>query len=57
MCLPSDAYLSVRYRDRYFFIDDRDLRSKRSFGLIMMLSALAEGGADRVLPVLTIPTN
>ena len=54
---PPDAYLSVHYRNRYFSIDDRDLPSKRSFALIMMLFALAEVGQDRALPVLTIPTS
>jgi len=54
---PADAAVAVRYRDRYFFIDDRDLYSKRAFAMIMMLFTLANVGPEGSMPVLTIPTN
>jgi hypothetical protein len=54
---PADAYAAVRYRDLWFWIDDRDLRTKRTFALIMFVFTLADAGGDEKLPVLTIPTN
>ena len=54
---PPDAAVVVQYRDRYFYIDDRDLGSKRAFALIMMLFTLANIGPEGSLPVLTIPTG
>jgi len=54
---PTDAAVSVEYRNHYFYIDDRDLGSKRAFALIMMLFTLANIGPEGTLPVLTIPTG
>jgi len=54
---PADAAVSVEYRNRYFYIDDRDLGSKRAFALIMMLFTLANIGPEGTMPVLTIPTS
>jgi hypothetical protein len=57
MTRPTDAAVSVEYRNHYFYIDDRDLGSKRAFALIMMLFTLANIGPEGTLPVLTIPTG
>jgi hypothetical protein len=54
---PADSYIAVRYRNRWFWVDDRDLRSKRVFGLVMLLFTLADTESDRALPLLTIPTG
>lgn len=54
---PQDAYAAVSYRNRWFWIDDTDYRSKRAFSLIMFLFTLSEEGDNRRLPVLTIPTG
>jgi len=54
---PKDAYVSVRYRGTWFWIDDRDLRSKGGFAIIMLLFTLTDQGTDRALPLLTIPTG
>ena len=54
---PGDAYASVFYRDRWFWVDDGDLRSKRVFMFLMIFSALSETRAVPQLPIVTIPTN
>ena len=53
----TDAFLSVPYRDHWFWIDDRDLHTKRNFALLMLLFALADTGERKGLPMLTIPTQ
>lgn len=54
---PDDSFVAVPYRGRWFWIDDRDWRSKRSFALIMFLFTLTEGSSAERPPVLTIPTG
>lgn len=54
---PLDAYVSVPYRNSYFFIDDRDLMSKRVFASLMFIFALVETGEKGAVPLVTIPTR
>jgi len=54
---PADAHAAVRYRDRWFWIDDRDLRSKTSLQFLMTLFAFTERGTQgSSAPVITVPT-
>ena len=42
----------MHYRDYWFWIDDRDWRTKRAFTAIMFFFTLAEGGSPEFLKVL-----
>jgi len=54
---PADASVAVPYRDQWFWIDDRDLRTKRAFAFMLMLFALADTGDKESLPLITIPAQ
>jgi hypothetical protein len=54
---PADAFLAVPYRGYWFWIDDRDMASKRLFTFLMFVFTLVETGAKDGAPVLTIPTQ
>lgn len=54
---PRDAFCAVRYRDNWYWIDDRDFASKRVFTLLMTFFSLAETGVTPQVPSLTIPVN
>jgi hypothetical protein len=47
----------VRYQDSWFWIDNRDLKSKRVFTFLMVFSSIAETGAAPQVPIVTIPAN
>jgi hypothetical protein len=51
---PPDAYAATRYKDFAFWIDDRDIRSKRVFSFLMLLFSLAETGQPSAAPLVTI---
>lgn len=52
-----DAYVAVRYRGTWFWVDDRDIDSKRVFTFLRMFSSIAETGVAPQVPILTIPAN
>jgi hypothetical protein len=52
---PRDAFLSIPYRGRWFYIDDCDLSSKKTFVLLMQLFNLQGGASTQIPPLLTIP--
>jgi hypothetical protein len=54
---PADAFLAVPYRGYWFWIDDRDMTSKRLFTFLMFMFTLVETGTKDGAPVLTIPTQ
>ena len=54
---PAEAFAAVPYRNRWFWIDDRDLSSKRMFMFLTVFSALAESGTAPQIPLITIPAR
>jgi hypothetical protein len=54
---PKDALVAVHYRDMWFFIEDRDLKSKRMFAYLELLFSIGGGSQKENLPLLTIPTG
>jgi hypothetical protein len=56
---PSCAYVAVKYRGYWYYIDDRDQQSKATFALMLQLSRLDFGRTlgSRSGPVLTLPTG
>jgi hypothetical protein len=47
----------VNYRNHWFWIDDRDFKSKRTFAFLMVLFSLTETGGKEGLPLVTIPSG
>jgi hypothetical protein len=54
---PNDAFVAVRYRDLWFWIDDTDFPSKRRFSFLLLLTSLAETGASPAAPLITVGTG
>jgi hypothetical protein len=54
---PADAFAAVHYRGQWFWVDDRDWRTKRAFTAIMFLFTMAENNGDERLPLITIPAQ
>lgn len=53
--LPKNAYVAVKYRNHWFYIDDADLQSKKTFLLLLQLYNLQAGKPKASPPVLTLP--
>jgi hypothetical protein len=51
---PEDAFAAVPYRDRWFWIDDKDYQSKKLFSFLMFVMTLTETGGKEGAPVVTI---
>jgi hypothetical protein len=54
---PADAFAAVHYRDHWFWVDDRDWRTKRAITAVMFFFTLAETGQQENLPLITIPAQ
>ena len=54
---PDDSFVSVSYGDRWFWIENRDLYSKRTFSFIIQILSLTEREDKENIPILTIPTR
>ncbi|MCE5333109.1 MAG: hypothetical protein LLG06_00820 [Desulfobacteraceae bacterium] len=54
---PADVFIAVPYHDFWFWIDDRDLPSKRMFTFLMFIFTLVETGGKEGAPIVTIPAG
>src|SRR4029079_10229941 len=54
---PADSFSSIRYRDNWYFIDDRDVRSKSLFTFLMFIFSLTETQGKEGAPIVTIPAG
>ena len=54
---PADAFAAVEYRDHWYWIEDRDFRSKGTFTFLMITMTLAEKGEALQAPLVTIQGN
>jgi len=53
----ADPFISIPYRNTYFWIDDRDLMSKKIFSFLMFVFTLVETGEKGAAPIVTVPTG
>ncbi len=51
---PSHAFVSVKYRNHWFYITDSDFESKESLMLIAIIMGIYEGKIQAFLPVFTV---
>jgi hypothetical protein len=51
---PEDSYVAVRMRDHWFYIDDRDMSSKRTFAIVQIVLSLTDSGETARGPVVSI---
>jgi hypothetical protein len=54
---PRDAFAAVPYQQDWYWIDDKDLASKRLFSFIMFLFTLTETGDRQGAPIITVPVG
>ena len=54
---PDDVFVSVKYGDHWFWIDDHDPDSKGMLSFLMVLFSLAETGGPANAPLVTIPAG
>jgi len=51
---PEMAFVAIQNRGYWFYIDDRDLISKRTFGVLQILLSLTDSGDSAKGPVVSI---
>lgn len=51
---PEDDFAAVPYRNRWFWIDDRDYKSKKLFSFLMFVMTLTETGGKEAAPIVSI---
>ena len=52
---PSNAFVSIKYRGSWFYIDDTDVESKRTYSLFGQIFAIQAGKIKAERPTLTLP--
>jgi hypothetical protein len=54
---PADVFIAIPYRNYWYWIDDRDLPSKRMFSFLMFMFTLVEPSGKGGAPIVTIPAG
>lgn len=54
---PKDAYVAVPYNGHWFWIANTDIRSKYTFGAVMLMFSISDAGPQTAAPVVTVPAN
>lgn len=54
---PADSFIAVPYRKHWYWVDDRDLRSKTLFSFLMFIFSLTETEGREGAPIVTIPAG
>jgi len=54
---PADAFVTVPYRNHWFWIDDRDMRSKSLFSFLMFIFSLTDTEGKEGAPIITVPAG
>lgn len=54
---PTDTYAAAAYKGYWYWIDDTDIASKRTFTFLMILFSLAETGQSTAAPIVTVPSR
>ncbi|MBW7897938.1 hypothetical protein B188_15560 [Candidatus Brocadiaceae bacterium B188] len=54
---PLDAFIAIPYRGHWFWIDDKDMPSKRLFSSLMFVFTLTETESKEGAPIVTIPVG
>jgi hypothetical protein len=53
----ADAFAAVHYHNHWFWVDDRDWRTKRAFTAVMFLFTMTQDVGEEKLPLITIPAQ
>jgi len=53
--MPSDTYMRLKYRGSWFYLDDTDVESKRTYSLFKQIFAIQAGKIKVESPALTLP--
>ena len=54
---PRDPFVTIPFRDHWFWIDDKDVLSKNVFSFLMFIFTLTETGQKEGVPIVTIPAG
>jgi hypothetical protein len=54
---PDNSFVTVPYRKHWYYIDDRDMRSKSLFTFLMFIFSLTETEGREGAPIVTIPAG
>lgn len=52
---PSDSFVSIKYRGRWFYIDDTDIEAKGTYALLSQIFAIQASKIKTEGPILTLP--